>query len=70
MPRYGWVTGKLALKNPVVILVGVFLLGPTTAAMADGRAGNEALLIAGGAYDVVALSLATGLSAFKPCSGV
>ena len=34
--------------------------------MAEGRAGNEALLIAGGGYDVVALSLATGLSVFKP----
>jgi uncharacterized membrane protein len=63
--RYGWVTAKLAL-NLSVILVGAFLLGPTTAAMADGRGDNEALLIAGGAYDVVALSLATGLSVFKP----
>ena len=34
--------------------------------MADGRADDEALLIAGGAYDVVALCLATGLSVFKP----
>ena len=63
--RTGWVAIKLALIVSV-ILVGALILGPTTAAMADGRTSGEALLIAAGAYDVVALSVATGLSVFKP----
>jgi uncharacterized membrane protein len=63
--RYGWVAAKLVIVLSV-ILVGALVLGPSTAAMADGRGGSEALLIAGGAYDVLALGTATGLSVFKP----
>ena len=63
--RYRWVTTKLLL-NLSVILVGAFLIGPTTAALADGRDASEGVLIAASAYDVVALLLATGLSVFKP----
>ena len=63
--RYRWVTAKLLL-NLSVILVGAFLIGPTTAALADGRDASSGVLIAASAYDVVALLLATGLSVFKP----
>jgi hypothetical protein len=51
--RYRWVTAKLLL-NVSVILVGALVLGPQIA------------LVAGSVYDVLALSLATGLSVFKP----
>jgi hypothetical protein len=63
--RYRWVTGKLLL-NISVILVGALVIGPANAAMVDGRGGAEATLIAAGAYDVLVLLLATGLSVFKP----
>jgi hypothetical protein len=63
--RYGWVAAKLGLILSV-IAVGAFVLGPATAAMAAGDGGYEAVLIAAGAYDVLALSVATGLSVFKP----
>jgi hypothetical protein len=63
--RYGWVSTKLVL-NVSVILVGALILGPQTAAMADDGSGSEVALIAGSVYDVLALSLATGLSVFKP----
>ncbi len=62
--RYAWVTAKLALVLGV-ILVGS-LLGPGTEAMRTGDGGAETRLIAGSAYDVAALTLATGLSVFKP----
>ena len=58
--RYPWVTAKLALVVSVM-LVGALVLGPT-----EGRDDREGLLVAGAAYDVVALTLATGLSVFKP----
>ena len=63
--RYAWVTTKLVLLVGV-ILVGSLVLGPGTEAMRTGDGGAEARLIAGSAYDVVALTLATGLSVFKP----
>jgi hypothetical protein len=63
--RYAWVATKLALLVGV-ILVGSLVLGPGTEAMRSGDGGAEARLIAGSAYDVVALTLATGLSVFKP----
>ena len=63
--RYAWVVAKLALLVGV-ILVGSLVLGPGTEAMRSGDGGAEARLIAGSAYDVVALTLATGLSVFKP----
>ena len=63
--RYPWVTSKLVL-NVSVILVGAFVIGPTTTAMAGGRDASETVLILASAYDVVALLLASGLSVFKP----
>ena len=63
--RHGWVASKLVLLIGV-ILVGAFVLGPGTEAMRSGQGGAEARLIAGAAYDVTALTLATGLSVFKP----
>ena len=63
--RYWWVTAKLLL-NVSVILVGAFVIGPTTTAMVDGRDSSETVLILASSYDVVALVLATGLSVFKP----
>ena len=63
--RHRWVTAKLLLLVSV-ILVGALVLGPQTAAMLDGRDGSDTVLILGSAYDVLALSLATGLSVFKP----
>ena len=63
--RYGWVAAKLGIILSVIV-VGALVLGPATAAMADGRGGYEAVLIAGSAYDVLALSVATGLSVFTP----
>ena len=63
--RYAWVSTKLVLLLSV-ILVGALVLGPGTEAMRTGDGGAEARLIAGSAYDVVALTLATGLSVFKP----
>jgi hypothetical protein len=66
--RYGWVIAKLVLLIGV-ILVGALVLGPGTEAMRSGDGGAEARLIAGACYDVVALTLATGLSVFKPGRG-
>lgn len=63
--RSRWVVAKLALLVGV-ILVGALVLGPGTDAMRGGDGDAEARLIAGSAYDVVALLLATGLSVFKP----
>jgi hypothetical protein len=63
--RYAWVATKLVLLIGV-ILVGALVLGPGTEAMRSGDGGAEARLIAGAGYDVVALTLATGLSVFKP----
>ena len=63
--RHAWVAAKLALLVGV-ILVGALVIGPGTEAMRTGDGGAEARLIAGAAYDVVALTLATGLSVFKP----
>lgn len=63
--RYPWVTVKLALIVSV-ILVGALVLGPAVDAMRRGAGGAESRLIAGAAYDVLALTLATGVSVFKP----
>jgi uncharacterized membrane protein len=60
--RHAWVTAKLGLIVSVM-LVGSFVIGPGTEAARDG---DSTLLIAAGAYDVLALALATGLSVFKP----
>jgi uncharacterized membrane protein len=63
--RYRWVTVKLVL-NIAVILVGALVIGPQTAAMIDDGSGSTAVLILASAFDVVALTLATTLSVFKP----
>ena len=63
--RHAWVATKLALLLGV-ILAGALVLGPGTEAMRNGDGGAEARLIAASAFDVVALTLATGLSVFKP----
>jgi hypothetical protein len=64
--RHGWVTAKLGVIVSV-ILVGALVIGPSVAAMReDPDAGREMLLIIAAAYDVAALTLATGLSVFKP----
>jgi hypothetical protein len=59
------VAAKLVLLLGV-ILVGALVLSPGTEAVRAGDGGAEARLIAGSAYDVIALLAATGLSVFKP----
>ncbi len=63
--RHAWVAVKLGLLVSVIV-VGALVLGPNTAAMRAGDGGSGTTLIIGAAYDVLALSLATGLSVFKP----
>jgi Predicted integral membrane protein (DUF2269) len=63
--RYPWVTTKLLLLLSV-ILVGALVIGPSTAEMQTGHGNAEGLLIAAAAWDVLALTVATGLSVFKP----
>jgi hypothetical protein len=62
--RHRWVTVKLGLIVSV-ILMGSFVLGPATASMLQGGDAGLALIL-GSAYDVLALSLAVGLSVYKP----
>lgn len=59
--RSPWVVAKLLLIVSV-ILVGAFVLSGSL----DDSASSSAPLIAGSAYDVVALTVATGLGVFKP----
>jgi hypothetical protein len=63
--RYLWVTTKLCLLVSVIV-VGAAVLGPGTEAMRGGDGGAETRLILGSAWQVVALSAATGLSVYKP----
>ena len=63
--RHVWVASKLVLLLSV-ILVGAFVIGPATEAMHDGEGGRETILIGAATYDVLALTLATTLSVFKP----
>jgi len=63
--RYWWVTAKLVLLASV-ILVGALVLGPGVDAMRNGGGGAETRIVAGAAYDVVVLLVATGLSVYKP----
>ena len=62
--RYPWVITKLALIVSVM-LVGTFVL-PGMDALRQGGPGLEVRLIGGAAWDVVALTVATGLAVFKP----
>src|SRR5215510_96811 len=63
--RYPWVTTKLLLIVPV-ILVGALIIGPALAATLQRAVDTTARLIAASAYDVLALAVATTLSVFKP----
>ncbi len=63
--KYPWVTTKLALIVSVV-LVGAFVIGPASNQMLDGDGDTTGRLIAAATYDVIALTLATGLGVFKP----
>ena len=63
--RYPWVVTKLIIVV-TVLLVGAFVLGPASDALLDGGEDTTGRLIAGATYDVVALTLATGLGVFKP----
>ena len=63
--RYPWVTAKLALIVSVMI-VGGLVIGPAQDVMLAGIRDTSRQLIAAASYDVLALSLATGLSIFKP----
>jgi hypothetical protein len=63
--RYPWVVTKLVLIVSVVA-VGAFVINRALTTMLDGGAGATPQLIAAGAYDVLALSVATTLSVFKP----
>lgn len=60
--RHGWVMAKLVLIVTVIV-VGATVLRPVLGEDADAGGG---WLIAGAAYDVVALTTATALSVFKP----
>jgi hypothetical protein len=48
-----------------VILVGSFVLGPSVATMQQGGDASAAIIL-GASWDLVALTLATGLSVYKP----
>ena len=63
--RYPWVVAKLALIASVMVVGGV-VIGPAEGTMMGGGADASTRLMAAGAYDVLALSVATGLSVFKP----
>ena len=63
--RYPWVTIKLLLLVSV-ILVGALLLGPSVDAIRDGDDGVEGRIVAGAAWDVLALITAAVLSVYKP----
>lgn len=63
--RYPWVIAKLTLIV-TVIGVGAIVLRPLLFDNGPGADTNDAALIAGAAWDVVALATATGLGVFKP----
>lgn len=65
--RYSWVTAKFLLIISVIMVGGLVLKSGMDAMLnGTGGAGDKFKLIAGAAYDVVALTLATFLSVFKP----
>ena len=63
--RYPWVTTKLALIVSV-ILVGSLVLGPGVEQLQHGDAAAESRVIAGAAWNTLALLTATALSVYKP----
>jgi uncharacterized membrane protein SirB2 len=60
--RHGWVIAKLVLIVTVIV-VGATVLRPV---LDDESDPGSAALIAGAAYDVAALTVATALAVFKP----
>jgi|HigsolmetaAR201D_1030396.scaffolds.fasta_scaffold02078_11 uncharacterized membrane protein len=63
--RYRWVIAKLLLIVSV-IAVGALVLRDGMDSMLSGQGGAEGQLVAGAAYDVLALSIAVTLGVFKP----
>lgn len=63
--RYPWVVAKLALIVSVMAAGGL-VIGPALDGLLAGEASGIPRLIGAAAYDVLALTLATGLSVFKP----
>lgn len=63
--RYRWVIAKLLLIVSV-IAVGALVLRDVMDSMLSGQGGAEGQLVAGAAYDVLALSIAVTLGVFKP----
>ncbi len=63
--RYPWVTIKLGLIV-TVILVGATVLGPSVDTMRDGDGDVAGRIVAGAAWNVAALLVATGLSVYRP----
>jgi uncharacterized membrane protein len=63
--RYPWVVAKLALIISVMF-VGGLVINPAQTQMLTSGADATRNLIAAGAYDVIALSVAVWLSVFKP----
>ena len=63
--RYPWVIGKLLLIVSVMF-VGALAIGPALAETFQSGANTGRRLAGAALYDVVALSLATALSVFKP----
>jgi hypothetical protein len=63
--RYPWVMIKLGLIVSI-ILMGALVLGPAVDAIRDGHRGVETRIVAGAAWDVAALVVATGLSVYRP----
>jgi Predicted integral membrane protein (DUF2269) len=60
-----WVAIKLGLLASV-ILMGALVLGPSVEQMRTGAGGTETRIVLGAAWDVLALTLATVLSVYKP----
>ena len=63
--RYPWVITKLVLLV-TTILSGALFIGQGSEQMVNGDGGAETQLVVAGAYNVVALIIATVLSVFKP----
>jgi uncharacterized membrane protein len=63
--KHAWTTIKLGFIVSVAV-VGALVIGPSTEAMRTGSGGREWTIVLAAAYDVLVLSLAVGLSVYKP----